>query len=124
MLLNKSLNLYQVPSSCLEFKDYICNDFLNRPFPEFYPPQYRKGVIYIRKDIRVRRLDDLIIHGKIYECYTRTPVNNAIICAFYTNDKGGFICVNRTCSNYGGYYMLNIPIQYKGKTITIIAAVL
>ena len=60
MLLNRLLRYCQSSSICLEFRDCICNDFFSSPFPEFYPPQYKKGIIYIRKDTRIRKVDDVI----------------------------------------------------------------
>ncbi|QQY79289.1 hypothetical protein JL105_08845 [Keratinibaculum paraultunense] len=107
---------------CLEFKDYICDEFYKKPFPQFYPPQYKKGYIWIRKDIGVRKIDDVIIHGQIYKNGKNGFVEGAIVEAFCTDEEEKFEYINHTYSNKDGYYMLNIPSKFEGKVITIMVS--
>ena len=107
------------PDPCLEFEHYICDEFYKKPFPQFYPPQYKKGIIWIRKDIGVRRIDDVIIHGQIYKNGKEEFIEGAIVEAFYTDEEGEFEYINHTYSNKDGYYMLNIPSRFEGKIINL-----
>lgn len=114
------LEYFPEPSLCLEFEDYICDEFYKKPFPQFYPPQYKKGYIWIRKDIGVRKIDDVILHGQIYKNGKNGFVEGAIVEAFCTDEEGKFEYINHTYSNKDGYYMLNIPSRFEGKVITIV----
>lgn len=115
------LEYFPEPSLCLEFGHYICDEFYKKPFPQFYPPQYKKGYIWIRKDIGVRRIDDVIIHGQIYKNGKDEFVEGAIVIAFYNNEEE-IEYINHTYSNKDGYYMLNIPSRFEGKIINIIVS--
>ena len=112
------------PSMCLNFelKDDIYNEFYKKPFPEFYPPQYKKGRIWIRKDIKVRKINDVIIYGQIYRNNKQEPVQRATIMAFYTDEVGNLKIICHTYSNTNGYYILNIPPQFEGETITVMVS--
>ena len=111
------------PTICLNFEDDICEEFYNRPFPQFYPPQYKEGIIWFRKDIKVRKVNDAIVHGKIYRQNNQEPVQRAIIAAFYMDDETGNLKnICHTYSDINGYYMLNIPPQFEGKTIILMAS--
>ena len=114
------LEYFLEPDPCLEFEDYICDEFYKKPFPQFYPPQYKKGYIWIRKDIGVRKIDDVILHGQIYKNGKNGFVEGAIVEAFCTDEEGKFEYINHTYSNKDGYYMLNIPSRFEGKVITIV----
>ena len=116
------LEYFLEPDPCLEFEDYICDEFYKKPFPQFYPPQYKKGYIWIRKDIGVRKIDDVIIHGQIYKNGKNGFVEGAIVEVYYIDEEGATEYIGHTYSNKDGYYMLNIPPKFEGKVITIMVS--
>ncbi|MDR7871349.1 MAG: hypothetical protein RIN55_10835 [Tissierellaceae bacterium] len=105
-------HLYRTP-------DKLCELFFCVPFPEFYPPQLPGTKIIIIEDLPVRRVKDAIIFGRIADCETDEPIVGAIVKVFYTNEEEELIDLFHTISGCDGYYMLRIPEEYEGKTVTI-----
>jgi len=114
----------QDPSMCInfQFEDDICKEFYDKEFPDFYPPQLRCKKKWIRKDIKVRKVNDVIIYGQIKNCVSDEPIKGAIIKAFYTDAKGNLMDICHTFSGCSGYYMLRLPEGFKAETITIMAS--
>lgn len=103
------------------YSSKICEKFYQLPFPYFYPPQLGEKRIIIRKDLKVRKVKDALIHGQIKDCVTHEGIPGAIVKAFYKNDSGELTGICHTFSGCEGYYMLRIPPQFEGKTITVMA---
>jgi len=76
----------------------------------------------IRLDLGVRSVEDVVIVGRITDCETNEPIVGAIVKVFHKNDEGDLIDLCHTFSGYKGYYMLNLPKEFEGKTITVMAA--
>lgn len=100
----------------------VCEAFYQRPFPYFYPPQIKEKRISIRKDLKVRKVKDVLIHGQIKDCITHEGISGMIVKAFYEDDLGELKGICHTFSGCKGYYMLNIPPKFEGKILTIMAA--
>ncbi|MDR5658410.1 hypothetical protein RH915_02800 [Serpentinicella sp. ANB-PHB4] len=108
---------------CIDFELDLCEKFHDAPFPDFYPPQQpeRKRIL-IRKDIKVRKINDVIVYGHIKQCYTKKQVEGAIIKAFYKDKQGILRDICHTYSGCDGYYMLRIPPKFEGETITMMVS--
>lgn len=100
----------------------ICAAFYRKPFPCFYPPQLEGEKNVIRRDLKVRKVKDVLIHGRVKDCVTLEGISGMIVKAFYKDDSGELIGICHTFSGCEGYYMLNIPPKFEGKTLTIMAA--
>lgn len=99
----------------------LCELFFCVPFPDFYPPQLPHGRICFIEDLPVKKIKDAIIFGRITDCETTEPIVGAIVKVFYTNDEGELIDLCHTFSGCNGYYMLRIPEEFEGETVTIMA---
>lgn len=98
----------------------LCEIFFYRPFPPFYPPQLPGSKVIIIEDLPVRKVSDVIIVGRITDCQTGEPIQGAIVKVFYT-EEGEAIDLCHTFSGCNGYYMLRIPDEYQGRTMTIMS---
>lgn len=103
------------------YPSMICEKFHRIPFPYFYPPQIDEKRIVIRVDLKVKRVKDVVIHGQIKDCDTHEGISGAIVKAFYKNDSEELIGICHTFSGCEGYYMMRIPPEFEGKTLTIMA---
>lgn len=99
----------------------LCRAFYKKPFPFFYPPQLNEKRIVICKNLKVRNVDDVLIHGQIKDCITREGISGAIVKAFYKDKSGKMAGICHTFSGCEGYYMLRIPPKFGGKIITVMA---
>lgn len=99
----------------------LCKIFYRKPFPCFYPPQMGEKKIIIRKDLKVREVKDVLIHGRIKDCITHEGISGAIVKAFYRDCLGELTGICHTFSGCEGYYMLRIPPKFGGKIITVMA---
>lgn len=68
-------------------------------------------------DIGVRSVADVIIHGQITDCDSEEPIIGAIVKVF--DCKGEGVC--HTFSGCDGLYMLRIPAELAGQSVTIAA---
>ena len=66
-------------------------------------------------NLGITQVDDIIVHGQITDCETNDPIEGAIVKAFEEDGTG--IC--HTFSGCDGLYMLRIPFDLAGETITI-----
>ncbi|GAB6168292.1 hypothetical protein JCM1393_07520 [Clostridium carnis] len=76
------------------------------------------NVSKINCNIKIKDVEDIIIYGRVLNC-NGSPVQCAIVTAFYEVDgESKAICHSFTGSR--GEYMLNIPYRlYRGKKITV-----
>ncbi len=103
------------------YPSMICEKFYRMPFPCFCPPQIGERRIVIRVDLKVKKVNDVVIHGQIKDCDTHEGISGAIVKAFYKNDSEELVGICHTFSGCEGYYMFRIPPEFKGKTLTIMA---
>lgn len=118
------IDFCQESSICIDFdfEDDICETFHDKELPDFYPPQLpHDKKKYIRKDIRVKKVNDVIIYGQIKKCNSQEPIEGAIVKIFYTDYEGNLNDICHTFSGCNGYYMLRLPPNYEGEVITIMA---
>ncbi|WP_416198414.1 MAG: hypothetical protein ACFWUA_01505 [Sporanaerobacter sp.] len=74
-------------------------------------------------NLGVTEIEDAIIHGQITDCESNEPIVAAIVKAFFTNPATSELeAITHTLSGCDGYYMLHIPPQFEGKTITIMVS--
>ncbi len=95
-----------------------CEIFYKLPFPCFYPPQLEKRKIIICKNLKVKKVEDIIVYGQITDCDSGEPIVGAIVKAFEEDGTG----ISHTFSGCDGLYMLRIPFALAGETITITGA--
>lgn len=99
----------------------ICELFFCLPYPRFYPPQLPGRKICIIGDLSVKRVEDAIIFGRITDCETGQAVTGATVKIFYTDDEGELMDLCHTFSGCDGYYMMGVPKEFEGKTVTIMS---
>lgn len=71
------------------------------------------------QDIIIKDVQDIIIHGKVYDD-SNNPVENAVVKIFYTNDDGNEIGYCHIFTDKDGEYMVNLPYEiFNGKKIKV-----
>lgn len=87
------------------------------------------------RDIKLKYIDDIVIHGVVVDCETGRPIPCALVKVFLVDEDNGYYGKRRPCKNRCpgldsdcayhtytdecGQYLFNIPYEWKGKEIVI-----
>ena len=74
----------------------------------------------VRLDLGVRSVEDVVIVGRITDCETNEPIVGAIV-KLFVPIPGGLDDICHTFSGCDGFYMLRVPAEFEGDTVTIMA---